>query len=110
MHDILKDGGYILYSRHGEANVGEDSPNLNFDDCNTQRNLSEKGRKEAIKYGERLRSLQVPIKYPVIASPICRTIETASLAFGRQNVMVDQFWYDVYRLSKNLSPYEINKI
>lgn len=110
LRDLLKDGGYILYSRHGEANIGEDSPNLNFNDCNTQRNLSKKGRMEAIEYGDRLRSLQVSINYPIIASPFCRTIETAALAFGKQNVMIDPFWYDVYRLSGNLSLYEQNRI
>lgn len=110
LRDLLKSGGYILYSRHGEANVGKDLPNLSFNNCNTQRNLSDKGRMEAIEYGERLRSLQVPISFPIIASPFCRTIETAALAFGRQNVMVDPFWYDVYRLSGNLSSYEQNMI
>ncbi len=110
LYNLLKDGGYILYSRHGEANVGQDSKNLDFNNCNTQRNLSEKGRAEAIEYGERLRSLQIPIEYPVIASPLCRTIETADLAFGDQNVLVDPFWYDVYRLSKNLSLNEQNNI
>lgn len=86
MRDLLKDGGCILYSRHGEANIGEDLPNLNFNNCNTQRNLSEKGRTEAIEYGERLRSMQVPISFPVIASPFCKTVETVALAFGMQNV------------------------
>ncbi|HBN86188.1 MAG TPA: histidine phosphatase family protein [Clostridiales bacterium] len=110
LHNLLTDGGYILYSRHGEANIGNDLSNINFNDCNTQRNLSEKGRMEAIEYGERLRALQIPINYPVIASPFCRTIESAALAFGRQNVIVDPFWYDVYRLSDNLSSYEQNTI
>ncbi len=85
-------------------------PNLDLNNCNTQRNLSQKGKKEATEYGKRLRSLQIPINYPVIVSPLCRTIETAALAFGKQNVTVDSFWYDVYRLSENLSLNEQNKI
>ncbi|MCS4438767.1 hypothetical protein JTS92_10110 [Clostridium botulinum] len=28
--DLLRNGGYILYVRHGEATVGEDQPNLIF--------------------------------------------------------------------------------
>jgi hypothetical protein len=49
--DSLRDGGFIFYVRHGEATVGEDRPNLNFQNCFTQRNLSEMGRTR-IYYGE----------------------------------------------------------
>ncbi|TQR18645.1 histidine phosphatase family protein [Psychrobacillus vulpis] len=100
--DSLRKGGFIFYSRHGEANVGRDLSNLNFQNCLTQRNLSEKGRREAIYYGDILRYLRIPIKYPVASSPFCRTIETAQLAFGSGNVQVDPFWVDVYRLTGNL--------
>ena len=44
LHSLRK-GGYILYARHGEATVGSDLSNLNFQDCSTQRNLSEYGRR-----------------------------------------------------------------
>ena len=101
LHSLRK-GGYILYARHGEANMGNDLANLNFQDCLTQRNLSEYGRRQAIYYGEMLRYLQIPIQYPVSASPFCRTIETAQLAFGIGNVQVQPFWYEIYRLSGDL--------
>ncbi|WP_455538667.1 histidine phosphatase family protein [Terrisporobacter sp.] len=106
----LRSGGYILYTRHGEATVGIDQPNLNFQYCVTQRNLSDTGRRQAVYYGEILRSLQVPISYPVIASPFCRTIETAQLAFGWQNVQVNPFWFETYRLKENLSNAEQTRI
>lgn len=108
--DLLRDGGNILYARHGEATVGEDLPNLNFKDCLSQRNLSEKGRGQALYYGEILRSLQIPVNYPIITSPFCRAIETAQLAFGRENVQVDLFWAEIYRLSSKLSDKEQNRI
>ncbi|SQB93201.1 phosphoglycerate mutase [Clostridium tetanomorphum] len=108
--DILRNGGYILYIRHGEATVGVDQPNLNFQYCLTQRNLSEIGRRQAVYYGETLRSLQIPINYPILASPFCRTIETAQLAFGMENVKIDPFWVEIYRLSGNLSNEEQNRI
>lgn len=98
----LRNGGFIFYTKHGEATVGSDLPYLNFHDCLTQRNLSEMGRRQAIYYGEMLQYLQIPIKYPVSASPFCRAIETAQLAFGSGNVQVDPFWFEVYRLSENL--------
>ena len=106
----LRKGGYILYAKHGEALVGEDQPNLNLQYCSTQRNLSEVGRKQAATYGEALRSLQIPIKYPVISSPFCRTRETAELAFGAENAQVDPFWVEIYKLSGKLSSTEQNRI
>ena len=106
----LREGGYILYVRHGEALVGEDQPNLIFQHCSTQRNLSEVGRREAVTYGELLRRLRIPIGYPVLASPFCRTRETAELAFGEENVQVDSFWVEIYRLSEDLNPAEQTKI
>lgn len=108
--DLLRSGGYILYVRHGEATVGEDKPNLNFLYCFTQRNLSETGRRQAIYYGQIIRNLQIPINYPVLTSPLCRTIETAQLAFGMVNVQIDPFWFQVYRLSENLFAAEQRRI
>lgn len=108
--DLLRNGGYILYSRHSEATIGVDQPNLDFRYCFTQRNLSETGRRQAVYYGKILRDLQIPINYPIIASPFCRTIETAQLAFGRENTQVDPFWIEVYRLSGNLPKVERNRI
>ncbi len=49
-----------------------------------------------------LRYLQIPIQSPVSASPFCRTIETAQLAFGIGNVQVNPYWFDVYKLSGNV--------
>lgn len=107
---LLRNGGYILYARHGEATVGEDWPNLSFQYCYTQRNLSDYGRQQAIYYGQILRFLRIPISYPVLASPFCRAIETAQLAFGTQSLQIDPFWLDVYRLGEGLSLFEQNRI
>ena len=102
LHSLRK-GGYILYTRHGEATVGRDLPDLNFKDCSTQRNLSEYGRMQAIYYGEVIRYLQIPIQPFVSTSQFCRTIETAQLAIGSAHVQVNPFWYEIYKLSENLS-------
>jgi hypothetical protein len=108
--DLLRSGGYILYARHGEAIDGEDQYNFSFKNWYTQKNLSEEGRRQAIEYGEILRNLKIPVSYPVFASPFCRTIETAQLAFGGENVQIDPFWYEIYKLSENLSDSEQNRI
>ncbi|RUT33576.1 histidine phosphatase family protein [Paenibacillus zeisoli] len=102
----LREGGYILYVRHGEAGVGEDQPNLDFGKCITQRNLTEEGRRQAKLYGEVLRSLKIPVQTPIQASPFCRTRESAELAFGKGNVQVDPFWVKIYSLSGQVTPAE----
>ncbi|MPN39652.1 hypothetical protein SDC9_187180 [bioreactor metagenome] len=61
------------------------------------------GRRQAVYYGEILRYLRIPISYPIISSLFCRTIETSQLAFGRTNVLVDPFWFEIYKLSEDLS-------
>jgi len=104
--DPLRRGGYILYVRHGEANVGDVTSNLSFDDCGTQRNLSEEGRRQALQFGESLRNLRIPVQFPVQASPFCRTRESAALAFGENHVQVDPFWYRIYKLSSQTPPAE----
>lgn len=106
----LRKGEFIFYTRHGEATVGEDFPYFNFQDCLTQRNLSEYGRRQAIYYGEILRYLQIPIQSLISASPFCRTIETAQLAFGFCSVQVNPFWFEIYRLSGNLPSSDIQSI
>jgi broad specificity phosphatase PhoE len=104
--DLLRYGGCILYARHGEATVGVDQPIINFQDCSTQRNLSEMGKRQAIYYGEILRFLRIPIGYPILTSPFCRTIDTAHLAFGGTNVQIDPFWVEIYKLSGNMTTSE----
>ncbi|WP_225229242.1 histidine phosphatase family protein [Paenibacillus gallinarum] len=104
--NLLRQGGYILYVRHGEATVGEDQPNYVLSDCATQRNLSAQGKQQATLYGQKVRNLQIPFQTPVIASPFCRTRETAELAFGAGNVQVDPFWTKVYKLSGQVNAEE----
>lgn len=108
--DLLMQGGYILYVRHGEAIVGEDQPDLNFWHCSTQRNLSELGRLQAIYYGGLFRRLQIPIGYPILASPYCRTLETAQLAFGIESIQIYPFLSELHRLNENISDEERKRI
>ena len=69
--------------RHASTLPGlGDPPNLRLDDCSTQRNLSDAGRDEARRIGERLKREGVPIAQ-VYTSPWCRCRETAMIAFGR---------------------------
>ena len=79
----LRQGGYVLFLRHTSTDFSQnDSRMTSFDDCTTQRNLTDKGRAEARALGEHVRRLKIPIG-EVLASPFCRTMETARLAFGK---------------------------
>jgi phosphohistidine phosphatase SixA len=69
---------YVLILRHGDAPGRNEPPNFDLNDCRTQRNLSDKGRNEAIEYGALLRKQGINIT-KVLTSRWCRTRETAEL-------------------------------
>ncbi|MGH8634764.1 MAG: histidine phosphatase family protein [Burkholderiales bacterium] len=79
----LRKGGYVIYFRHTSTDFSrDDSRARSDDDCDNQRPLTDKGRDEARQIGAAFRELKIPID-KVLASPRCRTMETAMLAFGR---------------------------
>ena len=79
----LRRGGYIIYFRHTSTDFSrDDSRSKSEDDCDNQRPLTDKGRAEARAIGAAFRELKIPVEN-VLASPRCRTMETALLAFGR---------------------------
>ena len=81
--DALRSGGYVLYFRHAATDMSKNDAGMtSFDDCPTQRNLVDRGRDDARAIGAAIRALGIPIG-KVRASPFCRTVETAELAFGR---------------------------
>jgi hypothetical protein len=78
----LRAGGYVLYLRHTSTDFSQnDAKMTSFEDCASQRNLTDRGRDEARALGEHVKRLKIPIG-EVLASPFCRTMETARLAFG----------------------------
>jgi len=83
----LRQGGLVLYMRHASTDFSQnDAAMRSFEDCAHQRNLTDKGREEARAVGSHLRRLNIPVA-EVLASPFCRTMETARLAFGRAKPM-----------------------
>jgi phosphohistidine phosphatase SixA len=78
----LRGGGFVLYFRHADTDWKQnDTRGMNLEDCAAQRNLSDRGRENARAIGAAIRALAIPIG-SVLASPLCRTVETAMLAFG----------------------------
>ncbi|WP_434621028.1 histidine phosphatase family protein [Azospirillum sp. B2RO_4] len=74
----LETAGLVVLMRHAEAPGTGDPPDFKLDDCATQRNLSDGGRAQAARIGERLRQLGID-QARVLSSQWCRCLETARL-------------------------------
>lgn len=74
----LKKENHFALIRHALAPGTGDPLDFNIRDCTTQRNLSEKGRNQAIHIGSRFREKGIP-KAEVYSSQWCRCLETAAL-------------------------------
>ena len=73
----------MVYFRHGSTDFGQNDDEMTgYEDCARQRNLTDAGRAEARAIGSAIARLAVPVG-DVLASPFCRTMETAKLIFGR---------------------------
>lgn len=70
--------GYVLLMRHALAPGIGDPENFNVNDCSTQRNLNDEGRKGAREIGSWLKRRDVKI-FRVESSRWCRAKETAQL-------------------------------
>ena len=84
--DDLKQGGYVIVIRHGRTNRSpafpRDVPPTNLADCSGQTMLTETGRDQARAIGAAFRKANIPVG-KVLASGLCRAMETGRLAFGR---------------------------
>ncbi|MEL6289320.1 MAG: histidine phosphatase family protein [Pseudomonadota bacterium] len=74
----LREGRAIAVMRHALAPGTGDPADFTLEDCSTQRNLSETGRRQARAIGERLRANGIEIA-TVLTSQWCRCRETAEL-------------------------------
>lgn len=87
----LRDGGYVIYFRHAATDWSQTDRDLhNLERCDMQRNLSDEGREQARTIGAAFQQLRLPVGQ-VLASPMCRTLDTARLAFGRAEPLADLF-------------------
>ena len=78
MIERMKAGGHILMIRHALAPGSGDPANFRIGDCSTQRNLDDRGRKQAKAIGDWLRSNGIT-SARVYSSQWCRCLETAEL-------------------------------
>ena len=96
----LEDGGKLIFIRHAYAPGNGDPAGFNLNDCSTQRNLSEDGRKQAQRIGEFFIKNKIEID-KVLSSEWCRCKETAKIAF--KNYSTNSFLNSFYssKFSKN---------
>jgi broad specificity phosphatase PhoE len=88
----LQRGGLVIYFRHAATDpTGAKDDVADLARCQTQRNLSAEGRKQASGIGKAMRDLRIPIG-AVASSPFCRCKDTAQLAFGKFAVERDLFF------------------
>lgn len=84
LRSVLKDlrkGGYVIFFRHAATeHIGAPDEAADLARCETQRNLSPEGRSQALEIGKAIKTLAIPVG-AVMVSPLCRTRDTAQLAF-----------------------------
>ena len=74
----LASGGYVALLRHALAPGTGDPPEFRLGECTTQRNLSDEGRDQASRIGDRFRENGIH-GARVFSSQWCRCLETARL-------------------------------
>ncbi len=81
--DVLRKGGLVFLMRHMSTDsfVPEEGAQEK-DACANQRNLDERGKREAKGVGQDIKRLEIPVGQ-VLTSPYCRCVETGMLAFGK---------------------------
>ena len=78
----LRGGGLIVYFRHTATDFSKNDQQMrSFDDCEHQRPLNDEGRRDARTIGARIAALRLPLG-ETLASPMCRTMEHATLMLG----------------------------
>ena len=99
----LEDGGKLIFIRHAYAPGSGDPNNFNLNDCSTQRNLSEEGRKQAEYIGEFFSDNEINID-KVLSSEWCRCKETAQIAFENfsTNSFLNSFYSSKFAKNKDL--------
>lgn len=85
----LRQGGYVILVRHAIAsNTQRDTDFKNLSNCETQRNLTQAGRQQAAAIGKAFKALRIPTG-KIYSSLFCRCIDTAELAFGKPEPLLD---------------------
>ena len=108
--NILNDGGKLIFIRHAYAPGGGDPDIFDINDCSTQRNLSEEGRKQAKNIGNYFKKNLIPIDI-ILSSEWCRCKETAQIAFEKYETknFLNSFFSEKFSKNKTTQIKELKK-
>ncbi len=102
--EAVREGGFVLYLRHGATDSAQpDQVPIDLDDCATQRPLTDAGRAEIAWVGEQIRQAALPLG-EIFASPLCRAVESAQLAFGDQVTVERDLMYTAHLTTEEKRP------
>ena len=106
----MKEGGKLIFIRHAYAPGSGDPNNFNLNDCSTQRNLSEEGKKQAKSIGKFFIKNEIEID-KVLSSEWCRCKETAEIAFKDFSTIsfLNSFYSSKFAKNKTRQVEEFNK-
>jgi phosphohistidine phosphatase SixA len=98
----LKKGNKIIFIRHAYAPGEGDPDNFDINDCDTQRNLNNKGKEQAKKIGDFFKYNQIPFD-GVYSSEWCRCKDTAFIAFKnfKNQKFLNSFFSHKFLKNKN---------
>ena len=98
----LQSGGNIIFIRHALAPGTGDPENIDLNDCETQRNLNNKGIEQSKLIGDFFKKNNIPIDQ-VLSSEWCRCKDTAMYAFDKFNTFkpLNSFYDDKFFKNKN---------
>lgn len=101
----LRAGGHVLYIRHGytDNSRADRFPDLDPNDCASQRLLSDEGRALMREVGQRLRAARIPVG-EILVSPMCRTRDSAMLLFGDKFSLSEPLMYSANMTSEEKKP------
>lgn len=103
--EALRQGGYVLYMRHGNTDNSrpDRAPQVDLSDCSTQRPLNEEGRRVTAEVGRAIRQARIPLG-EIFVSPLCRAKESAQAAFGKDFQVHEQLMYTANLTSEQKKP------
>ena len=81
LHDILKEGGKLIFIRHAYAPGGGDPEGFELTICESQRNLNIQGIEQSKRIGQFFKKKNIVVD-EVLSSEWCRCKQTADLAFN----------------------------
>jgi len=77
---LLLEGEQVVLLRHAMAPGAAEPERFAIEDCDTQRNLADRGRQQARKIGSLFSARAAPTER-VLSSRYCRALETGGIAF-----------------------------